>query len=363
MRFLRRWARVSLLIPALLVAAGAPSPRALAQTGAAGVTAAAPVPAGEPFPAWTYTNLNDGAGGPPKIDLAAVLGKKPVVFCYWIAGLSRSERVFLDLQGLVNEIGAGKIALIGIAKPFGGSSDVLPIRQRIQALKIQGPVLLDDTFRLGQQLLVQTVPSVSVVDASGKLRLTNGGSLLQTLEYKMTLEGALRRMASTGQMGTYGALPRYDPVVELIGKKSPDFEAASLDDGITRRWSSLMASDKVNVLVFWSVTCPHCQKELPKLNTWLQAHKDGINLVTAARIDNDQMKAKTQEFCRLSAFSFPTLADPTFRIADLFNVNATPTILVIRPDGVIDSVVPAGEETFAAFLEEKKKTLLKQPKS
>lgn len=361
MRFPPRWTGASLLTPLLLLGTGTPAPHA--QPAPAPVAAAAPVPAGQPFPAWTYTNLNDGAGGPAKIDLAAILGKKPVIFCYWIAGLARSERILLDLQSLVNEVGAGKVALIGIAKPFGGSTDVLPIRQRIQDLKIQVPVLLDDTFRLGQQLLVQTVPSISAVDASGKLRLTNGGSLLQTLEYKMTLESAIRRLAGTGQMGTYGVLPRYDPVTEMIGKKSPDFEAASLDDGIPRRWSSLMASDKVNVLVFWSVTCPHCQKELPKLNTWLQGHKDGINVVTAARVDNDQMKTKTQEFCRLSAFSFPTLVDPTFKIADLFNVNATPTILVIRPDGVIDSVVPAGEDTFAGFLEEKKKALLKQPKS
>ncbi len=347
---------VALAAAGLAVAAGL----ARAQQPPAGAPdAVPPVPPGEAFPAGTFVNLND-AGGPPKIDLAGVLGKKPVIFCYWIANLARSERIFTDLQQIVEEAGPGKVALYGIAKPFGGSTDTMPIKARIQALKIQVPVLLDDSFRLGQQLLVATVPSVAIVDKDGRLRLTNGASLVQQIEYKMDLRDAVARVAATGKLGTYGMLPRYDPVVEMIGKKAPDFEAACIDDGETRKWSALAAPNKVNLLVFWAVTCPHCQKEMPKLNEWLKDHGDGINVISAARVDNDAMKTKTQEFCKAAGFTFQTYADPTFRIADQFNVNATPTMLVIRPDGVIDSIVPPGEDAFGAFLEAKKKSLLKK---
>ena len=322
-----------------------------------------PVPFGEKFPAWSFANLNEGVGGPAKIDIASVLGKKPVVFYYWIAGNTRSEQTLLDLQALVNSLGPQKIVLLAVATPGAVSTDTLPIRQRVQALKVQVPVLNDDGFRLGRQLAVRSVPSINIVDTKGVLRLGGGGSLLQTIEYNMTVETAVRRVAQTGQLGTYGALPTYYPVTELIGKKSPDFDAICLNDGVSRRWSSLLSRDKVNVLVFWSVDCPHCRESLPKVNTFLKGHAAEVNLIGAAKIVGEQMRTKTQDYIRLSGLDFTNLADQDLKIGDLFNVVSTPTFVIIRPDGVVDSVVLSGDADFGREFEEKIKEILKPSRS
>ena len=135
------------------------------------------------------------------------------------------------------------------------------------------------------------------------LRLGGGASLKQTLEYKMTLEDGIRRMAATGTLGTYGMLRDYYPAVEMVGKKVPEFETPDARRDATEVVSILDAR-KPTVLVFWAVTCPHCRTMLPQLNEWLKANPQDVNLVTVAAAPNDTLRTKTQEYLARSKGSF-----------------------------------------------------------
>jgi peroxiredoxin len=327
--------------------------------GTPGLAPVAPVAFGAAFPAAKFENVNDVPGQPTTIDLANYLGKKPIVFVYWMASNPRAEKILLDTQAAVDKAGADKIAFFPIAAPAFGSTDIAPLKARIAALKLKSPVLNDTGFRLLQELQVHAVPNIAIVDAEGKLRMTNGGSLSQSLEYKLDVDGAIRRLASTGRIGTYGALATYYPVVELVGKKCPDFDAPLINDVAARSLSSMLAPDKVNVLIFWSVDCPHCKAALPKLNDWLKGHTEGLNVISAARVTDDATKARTAEYCKISSFSFPTFVDKDMQIGAIYQVVSTPTIVVIRPDGVVDSVLLSSETDLGAALEAKKRELLK----
>lgn len=314
---------------------------------------------GERFPAWTYVNANEGAGGVAKIDLAATLGKTPVIFYFWAPGTIRSDSVLSDLQALVARQGPGKLVLYAIVSPLA-VADVATVKTKARDLKLSAPVLWDESFRLMQQLHIMTTPCIAIVDRGGILRLSNGVSLKQPLEYKMTLEDGVKRVATTGQLGTYGELPRYDPVTELVGKKPPEFELPEATDGIPRRSTSLLSSDKLTVLVFWSIDCSHCVKFMPRLNGWLRNHREGMNVVSLAKMTNDAMKTKTAEFVKFNGFIFPTLLDKDFTVAQRYLVTSTPTIVVLRPDGIMDSVMPAGDEDFDAFFGAKRREILKK---
>ncbi len=348
MRTMGRGTAAVALLGALSCAAAAEPPLARVE----------PALFGEVFPAGLFVNLNPGAGGPPKVDLSAVIGKKPVVLCYWIAGNSRAEQVLLELQKLAGEIGSERLALFAVATTPIGSTDVGPIRDRIQALRLHVPVLYDEGFRIGQQLDVRTVPHIAILDGEGKLRLANGGGLRQTLEYKLDLEAAIRRVAATGQLGTYGHLAQYYPATELVGRKSPDFEAPPIEGGPAKRLASLLAPDRVNVLIFWSVDCPHCREVLPRINEWYRQRGEGINLIGCARVSNDAMRVKTEEFCRQNGIHFPTLADQDTKVGQLYQVISTPTTFVIRPSGVVDSVLLSGDTDVVKTLEAKTRRLL-----
>ncbi len=311
---------------------------------------------GQPFPAGSFTDLNPASGTGGKVNFADSVGKRPVIFLYWIAGRPRSEKMLQDLERIVEEAGPGKAAIYGIVRERPGS-EIPMIVERIKAMGVHAPVLHDPDFVLGQQLSVRSVPALAILDAEGTLRLTNGGSLQQVLEYNMDLEAAVRRVTTKGAIGTYGILPRYEPVSELIGKKSPDFEAQLLGPtGTMRRWSSLIDPKRLNVLVFWSVDCPHCKKSLPEINNWLKQHPGEINVVTAASIPDDAARVKTEEYVRLSQFVFTTVIDRGLEIGELYQVTSTPTILLIRPDGVVDSVLLADAD-FAKAIVAKTKEL------
>jgi peroxiredoxin len=358
--------RRAAVVGAMLIAASgigfAQSPaKPATPSGVPGLAPVPPVDFGAKFPAAKFGNVNDVPGQPATIDLATYLGKKPVVFVYWMAGNPRSEKVLLDAQAAVAKAGADKIAFLPVAAPAFGSTDLGPLKARIAALKLKSPVLNDEGFRLLQQLQVHAVPNISIVDGEGKLRMTNGGSLTQSLEYKMDVEGAIIRLANTGRIGTYGPLPTYYPVTEFVGKKFPDFEAPLITDGTNHSLSSMVSPDKVNVLIFWSVDCPHCKASLPKLNDWLKGHSDGMNVISAARITDDATKARTAEYCKISGFTFPTFVDKDMQIGAIYQVVSTPTILVIRPDGIVDSVLLSSETDLGAALEVKKREILKTP--
>ena len=313
---------------------------------------------GEKFPLSTFDNLNQ-AGGPARIDLVNVVGKKPVVLCSWTPGDPRSERIFQEVQALTDELGVDHVVLYGIARPPFGSSDTLPLRAKIQDMKIHVPVLHDSSYILFKALEEEPGPDVSILDADGKLRLSNGVSLKQTIEYRMTLADAIRRVATSGQLGTYGKLLKYYPATEMVGQKCPDFEASELGGGAPKRFASMIAPNRLNVLVFWSVDCPHCRASLPKMNDWIKEHPEGMNVVSAAMVPNEVTRTKTEEFCKANGFAFPTLVDTKAQIMSLYQVISTPTILIIRPDGVVDSVF-SGEIDFGPTFEAKKKELLKR---
>ncbi len=329
---------------------------ALAPASAQGQQAG-PVLPGEPFPASQFTNFNTQAGGPETIDLAASLGQRAIIFVYWVAGHDRADKTLTQVQEIASNLTADSAVVYGVAieRPGRGKAQII---KRLGELGIKFPVLDDSDFVLGQQLRVQTVPNISIVDKGGKLRMANGASLLQVIGYEQTVRSAIERAVKGGDVGTYGYLERYYPVNELVGKECPDFKAPLLSNSVEQRLSGMIKKDHVNVLIFWSVNCQHCRRELPLINAWLRKNQEGLNVISAAGISDDVTKTRTKEFCDINKFVFPTLVDRDLKISQLYQVTSTPTILFISPDGVVDSVVLSTSDDFGTIATRKKKELL-----
>jgi len=316
-----------------------------------------PVLPGESFPAETFQNFNTQAGGPEAIDLAASLGQRAIIFVYWIAGHPRADETLKQVQEIAGQLPADRAVVYGIATPRPGRAKTEIVAQ-LTKLAIKFPVLDDSNFILGRQLNVQSAPNISIVDSSGKLRLANGASLQQVIGYEQTVQSAIEKVGKTGEVGSYGYLERYYPVNELIGKECPDFKAPLLSNSVEQRMSSLIKKDHVNVLIFWSVNCQHCRRELPLINAWLRQNQDGLNVISAAGVADDVTKKRTKEFCDVNKFVFPTLVDHDMKISTLYQVTSTPTILFIGPNGVVDSVLLSTSENFGAIMTKKKKEIL-----
>ncbi len=158
---------------------------------------------------------------------------------------------------------------------------------------------------------------------------------------------------------TYGRLDRYYPVRELEGEICPDFEAPLLQTNTVQQWHGLIDDAKVNVLIFWSVDCPHCRTSLPEISKWLEQHPEDVNVVSCANVDSVETMTKTREFCESNELRFPTLVDTQAKVGDLYKITSTPTIVIIGPDGVVDSSIVSGYSDFGITIENKKQELLK----
>ncbi|NIM01769.1 MAG: redoxin domain-containing protein [Acidobacteria bacterium] len=316
-----------------------------------------PVLPGESFAADTFANFNAVAGGPETVDLAASLGQRAVVLVYWIAGHERADRAMVEIQQIVDKMPTDRAVIYGVAYPQPGRAKP-EIVKRLGDLGIRFPVLDDSDFVIGRKLSVQTVPNINIVDRTGKLRLANGASLLQVIGYEQTVGSAIERAVKNGDVGSYGYLERYYPVNELVGKECPDFKAPLLSNSVEQRLSRMIKDDHVNVLIFWSVNCQHCRRELPLINAWLRQNREGLNVISAAGVSDDVTKTRTKEFCDINKFVFPTLVDRDLKISNLYQVTSTPTILFIGPDGVVDSVMLSTADDFGAIANQKKRELL-----
>ena len=94
---------------------------------------------------------------------------------------------------------------------------------------------------------------------------------------------------------------------------------------------------KVSVLVYWSISCPHCRAEMPHL---MQMNRElGGNPFVMLMINGDSpdMARAAKKMAEDFKMPDPCLIDSgpgdTMPAADAFDVVATPTILVYGKDG------------------------------
>jgi len=109
-----------------------------------------------------------------------------------------------------------------------------------------------------------------------------------------------------------------------IGRTAPDF---SYDNGkILEQFYTIKTAEHI-VLVFWSTTCSHCLKEIPKLHDYSKLHKN-IKVVAVA-LEKDELgfnhyKQSLENFTNILALD--KWKNP---IARLYNINTTPNYFVL----------------------------------
>ncbi|KIX15693.1 TlpA family protein disulfide reductase [Dethiosulfatarculus sandiegensis] len=98
-----------------------------------------------------------------------------------------------------------------------------------------------------------------------------------------------------------------------------------------------LTKDKVSLIVYWSVSCPHCRVEMPKmLNLAKQLTGNPFTLIMV-NADGPEMKGAALKMAEFYGIPQPLLLDngprDTMPLADAFDLVATPSILVLDRRG------------------------------
>jgi thiol-disulfide isomerase/thioredoxin len=120
----------------------------------------------------------------------------------------------------------------------------------------------------------------------------------------------------------------------VVGKDAP------ADWGGIEKWyqgeSEIdLAGNKPTLLVFWESWCPHCQREVPKVQALADALKDdGLQVVALTKITRSSTEEKVQTFITEKKVGYP-MAKEDGSISRYFNVSGIPAAAMLKDGKVI----------------------------
>jgi cytochrome c biogenesis protein CcmG/thiol:disulfide interchange protein DsbE len=185
--------------------------------------------------------------------------------------------------------------------------------------------------------------ALALVDRYGYIRAAYtgvpdvGGRLPAALEQQLSADGR-RLLAGHGE--GWGAPQVLDSLRTLaaaartsIGGPAPTFSLGALDG---RRVSLEQFRGRPLVVNFWWAGCPPCQRELPLLQRYADAHP-GVSLLLVDPVDGVDGARSFVESLHLRA---TVLLDPGGQVTASYHVAAYPTTFFVGADGGIVSAYP-----------------------
>ena len=96
-----------------------------------------------------------------------------------------------------------------------------------------------------------------------------------------------------------------------------------------------LASDKTILLVFWEVWCPHCKREVPKIEEIYNNYKGkGLQVVGLTKINRSATEDSVQAFITEKKLSYP-MAKEDGGLSTHFGVSGVPAAAVVKGGKVV----------------------------
>jgi methylamine dehydrogenase accessory protein MauD len=123
-----------------------------------------------------------------------------------------------------------------------------------------------------------------------------------------------------------------------VGSPAPDFELPDLH-GEKLTLDSLRAPGQQVMLIFTDPECDPCTELLPEIGRWQRDYADEVTVSLISRGTPEENRAKTAEHGVERV-----LLQQDWEVADAYQVDGTPSAVVVRPDGAIGSPLALGYE-------------------
>jgi methylamine dehydrogenase accessory protein MauD len=129
-----------------------------------------------------------------------------------------------------------------------------------------------------------------------------------------------------------------------IGATAPEFELPGLY-GETLTLESLRAAGKPVLLLFTDPNCGSCTAMLPEIRRWQKEHADEltISLVSDGTVEENRAKS-TEHGLR------GVLMEQDLGVSEAYEVEASPSAVLVQPDGTIGSPVLEGPDAIGGLL-------------
>lgn len=282
---------------------------------------------------------------PTSYNLSEHLGKKTILFFYWMPGYQASVSELVELDKFARTLKGDKLQILTVSRARE-PHEVEAVKDVVSSKGVNLPVILDD-MTLMTRLGVTNVPTYVAVGDDKRVKILDVGGLGQKLQTGERLRDVVANAAKTGLLPTTRG-PGQNPIFQLVGEPMPQFSLQDLNGKTVK--SADLVGKKPLIVIFWSALCPHCQRELPQLQAYLNKNGAKVNMVSVTRFNNDMHKQKTYEFVKEKSITFPVLLDDA-GVNELYSVTGLPTWVMVDMAGKVSYVAVGSKENLANLLE------------
>ncbi len=121
--------------------------------------------------------------------------------------------------------------------------------------------------------------------------------------------------------------------LSVIGKPTPDNWA--IDKWFQGENEIDLDSGDPTILVFWETWCPHCRREVPKLQATYERYRDqGLQILGLSKFSRGATEEKLLAFIDENSVEFP-IAKESGALSAHFGVSGIPAVAVVKDQQVV----------------------------
>ena len=144
--------------------------------------------------------------------------------------------------------------------------------------------------------------------------------------------------AKYASTGAYKRARRYEAELAVVGKDAP--ASLEIEKWLANKANLDLASESPTLLVFWEEWCPHCKREVPKMQ---KLHDDfkgqGLQMVGLTKVTRSSTEDKVNAFIKDNKLSYPmakeVVKDGKGNLSTHFSVRGVPAAAVVKGGKIV----------------------------
>ncbi len=158
-------------------------------------------------------------------------------------------------------------------------------------------------------------------------------SLVQQNKYGDAKTEMAAFMTKYGSTNTAKQAGRLNAELSVIGKQAPT--QWGIEKWFQGENDIDLGSDATTLLVFWEVWCPHCKREVPKIEKIYNDYKDkGLQVVGLTKVNRSATEDGVKGFITEKQLTYP-IAKEDGKLSAHFGVSGVPAAAVVKNGKVV----------------------------